>query len=118
MQTYEIGINAIYESKSNHLILTQILNFFLYLSFFTMIVIYLEKREQFSLRHLIYIGITATVRYIIVNRSDAMQNLLLTLVILLLIIGYILLTPSKNEWRSYVKHKRWQYIEQKRTPIQ
>ncbi|PGY08222.1 phosphate-starvation-inducible protein PsiE [Bacillus sp. AFS031507] len=117
-QTYYIGIYAIYDSKSVHLILEQILNFFLYLSFFSMIVIYLEKRENFSLRYLIYIGITATVRYIIVNRSDAMQNLLLTLVILLLIFGYLLLTPSMNELRSYFKNRRWQRIEQKRTSIQ
>jgi protein PsiE len=117
-QTYYIGIYAIYDSKSVHLILEQILNFFLYLSFFSMIVIYLEKRENFSLRYLIYIGITATVRYIIVNRSDAMQNLLLTLVILLLIFGYLLLTPSMNELRIYFKNRRWQHIEQKRTSIQ
>ncbi|MEH7376986.1 phosphate-starvation-inducible PsiE family protein, partial [Neobacillus drentensis] len=117
-QTYSIGIYAIYDSKSVHLILEQILNFFLYLSFFSMIVIYLEKRENFSLRYLIYIGITATVRYIIVNRSDAMQNLLLTLVILLLIFGYLLLTPSMNELRSYFKNRRRQRIEQKRTSIQ
>jgi protein PsiE len=94
-QAYSIGENAIYNSQDVHTILEQILSFFLYFAFFTTITICFKNGGHFPIRHLIYIGITATVRFIIVNRSDAMQNLLLSVVILLLIVGYILLTPKR-----------------------
>lgn len=117
-QMYFIGVYAITDSSNVHLILEQMLNFFLYFGFFSMNVMYFKQGEHFPLRYLLYIGITATVRYIIVNRSDGMQNLLLTLVILLLIIGYLLLTPSINGLRSYLMEKRRQRLEQKGTSIQ
>jgi protein PsiE len=59
--TYSIGVYAIYDSKNVHLILEQMLNFFLYFAFFSMIVIYYKNGGHFPLRYLIYIGITATV---------------------------------------------------------
>jgi protein PsiE len=115
-QTYSIGVYDIYDSKNVHLILEQMLIFFLYFAFFSMIVIYYKNGSHFPLRYLIYIGITATVRFIIVNRSDAMQNLLLSMVILLLILGYILLTSSK--WLpKYLMGKRRKHNEQKGTSI-
>ncbi|XJZ27980.1 phosphate-starvation-inducible protein PsiE [Bacillota bacterium Lsc_1132] len=117
-QTYVIGAYAINDTQNIHLILEQILNFFLYFAFFSMIVIYFKQGEHFPLRYLIYVGITATVRYIIVNRSDALQNLLLTLEILLLILGYLLLTPSKNSLLNYLLEKRRQRLEQKGTSVQ
>lgn len=117
-QMYYIGVCAINDSKNVHLILEQILNFFLYFAFFSMSVIYFKEGEHFPLRYLLYIGITATVRYIIVNRSDAFQNLLLTFEILLLIVGYLLLTPSINGFRNYLLEKRRQRLEQKGTSIQ
>jgi protein PsiE len=104
-QIYYVGVYAIYDAKNVHLILEQMLNFFLYLAFFSMIVIYYKNGSHFPLRYLIYIGITATVRYIIVNRSNAMQNLLLSMVILVLILGYILLTP-RNGFSGYFMGKR------------
>lgn len=97
-QTYYISLDAIYDAKNVHLILEQMLNFFLYFAFFSMIIIYYKNGGHFPVRYLIYIGITATVRFIIVNRSDAMQNLLLSVVILLLIVSYILL--DSNKWLS------------------
>lgn len=117
-QTYVIGAYAINDTQNIHLILEQILNFFLYFAFFSMIVIYFKQGEHFPLRYLIYVGITATVRYIIVNRSDALQNLLLTLEILLLILGYLLLTPSKNSLLNFLLEKRRQRLEQKGTSVQ
>jgi protein PsiE len=115
-QTYSIGLYAIYDSKNVHLILEQMLNFFLYFAFFSMIIIYYKNGGHFPLRYLIYIGITATVRYIIVNRTDAMQNLLLSIVILLLILGYILL--ASNKWLpNYLMDKRRNHYEQKGTSI-
>lgn len=104
-QTYYISLDAIYDAKNVHLILEQMLNFFLYFAFFSMIIIYYKNGGHFPVRYLIYIGITATVRFIIVNRSDAMQNLLLSVVILLLIVSYILL--DSNKWLSnYLMSKK------------
>lgn len=104
-QTYYISLDAIYDAKNVHLILEQMLNFFLYFAFFSMIIIYYKNGGHFPVRYLIYIGITATVRFIIVNRSDAMQNLLLSVVILLLIVSYILL--DSNKWLSnYLINKK------------
>lgn len=117
-QMYYIGVYAISDTKNVHLILEQILNFFLYFAFFSMSVIYFKEGEHFPLRYLLYIGITATVRYIIVNRSDAFSNLLLTFEILLLIVGYLLLTPSINGFRNYLMEKRRQRLEQKGTSVQ
>lgn len=116
-QMFFIGVYAIYDAKNVHLILEQILNFFLYFAFFSMNVMYFKEGEHFPLRYLLYIGITATVRYIIVNRTNAMQNLLLTLVILLLILGYLMLSPSINGYRNYLMEKRRRELEQKRTSI-
>lgn len=116
-QTYSIGVLAIYHSNDVHLILEQVVNFFLYFAFFSMIVTYFKNGEYFQLRNLIYIGITATLRFIIVNRSDAFQNLLLSIVILLLIFSYLLLTPSKKRFRSYLKAKRRKRDEQKGASI-
>jgi protein PsiE len=117
-QIYSIGVLAIYNPNEVHLILEQLLNFFLYLAFFSMIVVHFKNGEYFQLRYLVYVGITVTLRYIIVNRSDAMQNLLLSIVIVLLIIGYLLLTPANKGFRSYLKDKRRKYLEQKGTSLQ
>ncbi|MDP4169999.1 MAG: phosphate-starvation-inducible PsiE family protein [Bacillota bacterium] len=105
-QTYSIGVLAVYHPENVHLILEQVVNFFLYFAFFSMILAYFKSGEYFQLRNLIYIGITGTLRFIIVNRSDAFQNLLLSIVILLLIFGYLLLTPSEKRLRSYLKATR------------
>ena len=112
-QIYSIGEMAIYSPKDVHSILEQVVNFFLYFAFFTMVVVYFKNGEYFQLRYLIYIGITATIRFIIVNRSDVFQNLLLSIVILVLIVGYLLLSPSK----SILGKKRGKTVEQKGTSI-
>jgi protein PsiE len=117
-QVYTIGVFAINNPKQVHLILEQLLNFFLYLAFFSMIVVHFKNGEYFQLRYLVYVGITVTLRYIIVNKSDAMQNLLLSIVIVLLIIGYLLLTPAKTGFRSYLNDKGRKDLEQKGTSIQ
>jgi protein PsiE len=60
-----------------------------------MIVKYFNEEYHFPLRYLIYIGITGTLRFIIVNRDNAMNNLILSIVILILVISYIMLAPRK-----------------------
>jgi protein PsiE len=74
--------------------LVQVVNFFLYFAFISTILVYFKEQYHFPLRYLLYVGITATLRFIIINRDNAMQNVLLSIVILLLICGYLLVNPT------------------------
>jgi protein PsiE len=83
-------------SHQNYIVfLENILVFFLYFEFITMIVKYFEEDYHFPLRYFIYIGITAMIRLIIVDHSDPLHTLFYAIVILILIIGYFIinLTP-------------------------
>ncbi len=81
------------ESDSNDykLFLANILIFFLYFEFISMIVKYFKENYHFPLRYFIYIGITAMVRLIIVDHDNPLNTLLYSLVILVLIIGYYIM---------------------------
>lgn len=83
--------------------LANILVFFLYFEFITMIVKYFKDDYHFPLRYFIYIGITAMVRLIIVEHDHAMDTLIYSLVILVLIIGYFIIniTPRERPKRSW-----------------
>ena len=91
-------------SHQNYIVfLENILIFFLYFEFITMIVKYFEEDYHFPLRYFIYIGITAMIRLIIVDHSDPLHTLFYSIVILLLIIGYFIinLTPRdrpRSHW--------------------
>lgn len=82
--------------------LSNILVFFLYFEFITMIVKYFKEDYHFPLRYFMYIGITAMVRLIIVDHKDALDTLFYSLVILVLIIGYYIINITPRE-RPY-KH--------------
>ena len=71
--------------------LNNILVFFLYFEFITMIVKYFEEDYHFPLRYFMYIGITAMVRLIIVEHEQPTDTLVFSLVILVLIIGYYII---------------------------
>lgn len=58
---------AILGNTNVHDILEEVLAFFLYFVFVSMIVKYFKEEYHFPLRYLIYIGITGTIRFIIVN---------------------------------------------------
>ncbi|EUJ30650.1 phosphate-starvation-inducible protein PsiE [Listeria floridensis FSL S10-1187] len=62
-----------------------ILIFFLYFEFIALIIKYFKSGYHFPLRYFIYIGITAIVRLIIVDHSDALATLILAGSILLLV---------------------------------
>lgn len=86
--------------------LENILIFFLYFEFITMIVKYFKEEYHFPLRYFIYVGITAMVRLIIVDHHDPHSTLLYAVVILILIIGYFImnLTPrDRPESRWFFK---------------
>lgn len=82
-------------SDDYKLFLDNILIFFLYFEFITMIVKYFKEEYHFPIRYFIYIGITAMVRIIIVDHEQPVNTMLYSLVILILIIGYFIinLTP-------------------------
>lgn len=90
-------------SNDYKIFLENILIFFLYFEFITMIVKYFKEQYHFPIRYFMYIGITAMVRIIIVDHTHPVNTLLYSLVILILIIGYFILnlTPRErpnNEW--------------------
>ena len=77
--------------------LDNILVFFLYFEFITMIVKYFEEDYHFPLRYFMYIGITAMVRLIIVEHEQPTDTLVFSLVILVLIIGYYIINITPRE---------------------
>ena len=77
--------------------LNNILVFFLYFEFITMIVKYFEEDYHFPLRYFMYIGITAMVRLIIVEHEQPTDTLVFSLVILVLIIGYYIINITPRE---------------------
>ena len=83
--------------------LGNILVFFLYFEFITMIIKYFKEDYHFPLRYFIYIGITAMVRLIIVEHDNPVDTLIFSLVILVLIIGYFIInfTPRERPKHSF-----------------
>ncbi|WP_332649812.1 phosphate-starvation-inducible protein PsiE [Lysinibacillus sp. 54212] len=83
--------------KDYKLILANILIFFIYFEFITMIVKYFKEDYHFPLRYFMYIGITAMIRLIIVEHDHPMDTLIFSLVILVLIIGYYIINITPRE---------------------
>jgi protein PsiE len=84
-------------NKDVHEIFSKVLVFFLYFGFISMISTYFKEKHHFPLRYLLYIGITATTRFIIVNNGDSIRNFWLSIVIFMLIISYLLLPPPETK---------------------
>jgi len=89
------------------LFLANILLFFLYFEFITMIVKYFKDDYHFPLRYFLYIGITAMVRLIIVDHEHPLDTLIFALVILILIVCYFIIniTPLERPKRSHLFSK-------------
>ena len=92
-------IQMLFSSKTRDYkyFLNNILVFFLYFEFITMIVKYFEEDYHFPLRYFMYIGITAMVRLIIVEHEQPTDTLVFSLVILVLIIGYYIINITPRE---------------------
>lgn len=91
--------------------LSNILVFFLYFEFITMIIKYFKEDYHFPLRYFIYIGITAMIRLIIVDHDDARDTFYYALVILVLIIGYFIINLTPRERPT---HAFWQRTNKER----
>ncbi|QHT61194.1 phosphate-starvation-inducible protein PsiE [Paenibacillus lycopersici] len=88
-------IKEVFLGNNNvHSVLENVLAFFLYFVFISMIVKYFCENDHFPLRYLLYIGITGSIRFIIVNHDNTSDNLYLSLSILVLVISYVLLAPG------------------------
>ncbi|MEK4423784.1 phosphate-starvation-inducible protein PsiE [Solibacillus sp. FSL K6-1523] len=85
------------EKRDYKYFLANILVFFMYFEFITMIVKYFKEDYHFPLRYFMYIGITAMIRLVIVEHDNAMDTLLFALVILVLIIGYYIINITPRE---------------------
>ncbi|MFE3577324.1 phosphate-starvation-inducible protein PsiE [Lysinibacillus sp. NPDC059133] len=92
------------------LFLANILIFFLYFEFITMIIKYFKENYHFPLRYFIYIGITAMIRLIIVEHDHPINTLIYSLIILILIISYFIIniTPLERPVRSALFMKKEQ----------
>jgi protein PsiE len=94
-------------SDDYKLFLANILIFFLYFEFITMIIKYFKEDYHFPIRYFIYIGITALVRIIIVDHEHPINTLFYSLAILVLIIGYFVinLTPRERPNSNWIFKK-------------
>ncbi|SQL18573.1 phosphate-starvation-inducible protein PsiE [Morganella morganii] len=90
-------INLLFSAQENttYLLLDSIVTYFLYFEFIALIVKYFSSGYHFPLRYFIYIGITAMVRLIIVDHSDANATFLHTLSILALTVALYLANTDK-----------------------
>lgn len=81
--------------------LKSLLTFFIYFEFIIMIIKYFKENYHFPLRYFMYIGITATIRVIIVDHESGLDTLYFALSILVLVLGYgviSLLSMLKKKW--------------------
>ncbi|PGS49697.1 phosphate-starvation-inducible PsiE family protein [Bacillus sp. AFS041924] len=90
-ELYYIFNDFLLGNKNVHQIFGKVLIFFLYFGFISIIVQYFKENYHFPIRYLLYIGITATIRFIIVNNGESSHNFRLAVVILVLTINYIIL---------------------------
>lgn len=84
-----------FEHSDKFQIVEKIVIFFLYFEFLALIVKYFKSNYHFPLRYFLYIGITAMVRLIIVDHSNAMHTLLFALSILVMIIALYLVHSDR-----------------------
>ncbi|EAC3775830.1 phosphate-starvation-inducible protein PsiE [Listeria welshimeri] len=75
------------KGESSYDMTQDILTFFLYFEFIALIIKYFESQYHFPLRYFIYIGITAIIRFIILDHSSAVSTIILSGAILLLVMA-------------------------------
>ena len=80
--------------------LEEIINFFLFFEFLSLVVKYFKNNFHFPLRYFIYIGITAIIRLIIVSHESSMDLFLWSSAILVLVISLVLVVRYGKEPNS------------------
>ena len=76
--------------------LEEIINFFLFFEFLSLVVKYFKNNFHFPLRYFIYIGITAIIRLIIVSHESSLDLFLALVISLVLVVRYGK-EPNSNE---------------------
>ncbi|MEB8265106.1 phosphate-starvation-inducible PsiE family protein [Mammaliicoccus sciuri] len=86
-------INAFLVNKTvkYNYVVEKMLVAFMHIEFILLIIQYFRKNYHFSLQFFIYVGITAVIRFIIVEHYNALETIILSLTIVVLIIGLYLL---------------------------
>ena len=74
------------DQSSSYLLIEGIVIYFLYFEFIALIVKYFQSGFHFPLRYFVYIGITASVRLIIIDHESPMAVLIYSAAILILVI--------------------------------
>lgn len=98
----DLTINSSYDKHFYKGFLESLLTFFIYFEFVIMIIKYFKEGYHFPLRYFMYIGITATIRVIIVDHENGLDTLYFALSILSLVIGYgviSMLAMLKKKWK-------------------
>ena len=72
------------------LVIEELITFFLYFEFIALIVKYFKNNFHFPLDFFLYIGITAIVRLIIIDHESAIDNLIWSVAILVLVCSLVL----------------------------
>ena len=80
--------------------LEEIINFFLFFEFLSLVVKYFKNNFHFPLRYFIYIGITAIIRLIIVSHESSIDLFLWSSAILALVISLVLVVRYGKEPNS------------------
>ncbi len=74
------------DESSSYMLIEGIVIYFLYFEFIALIVKYFSSGYHFPLRYFVYIGITAIIRFIIVDHKSPVDTLLYTVAILVLVV--------------------------------
>ncbi|WAT00375.1 phosphate-starvation-inducible protein PsiE [Rouxiella chamberiensis] len=74
------------DESSSYMLIEGIVIYFLYFEFIALIVKYFASGYHFPLRYFVYIGITAIIRFIIVDHKSPIDTLLYTAAILVLVV--------------------------------
>ncbi|MBA1354876.1 MULTISPECIES: phosphate-starvation-inducible PsiE family protein [Staphylococcus] len=67
---------------------------FMHIEFIILIIQYFKRNYHFSLQFFIYVGITAVIRFIIVEHYNAIETMILSLTIVVLIVALYLLKKT------------------------
>lgn len=88
-------VGLLFSHSEKFQVVEKIVIFFLYFEFLALIVQYFKYNYHFPLRYFLYIGITAMVRLIIVDHSNATHTLLFALAILVMIIALFIVHSDR-----------------------
>lgn len=95
-ETYALFFVLFEDAKDkSYLLIEKVVVYFLYFEFLALIAKYFKNNYHFPLRYFLYIGITAMVRLIIVEHSDAMHTILFAGAILLMVLALFVVSSDR-----------------------